>query len=214
MPGTLVLVRHGETSGNAANQFTGLLDPGLTAAGLSEAARVGALLCRSGIIPDRCYTSALLRTRQTLDALIAEMAIEAPPTTASPALNERDYGMLSGLNRDEARSRWGVQQVEAWRRGYSDVPPGGESLEQTAERVIAYYDSEIVPHLLVGQTVLIIGHGNSLRVLTMAIEGLTPTEAASRDLATGEPRIYDRLGQSGRIDEVAHATALRVGQAS
>jgi 2,3-bisphosphoglycerate-dependent phosphoglycerate mutase len=200
MTGTLILVRHGESEWNLKNLFTGWRNPGLTEKGIEEARATGKLLKAKGIVPDLYYTSALSRAQKTLDLMLEEMGIENVTITRNVALNERDYGDLSGLNKDDARAKWGEEQVLIWRRSYDVPPPGGESLKDTAARTLPYYEAEILPHLKAGKTVLIAAHGNSLRAMVMAIEKLTPEEILKREIATGQPTIY-RIGADGELAE-------------
>jgi len=198
MTGTLILVRHGQSEWNLSNLFTGWRNPNLTALGESEARATGKALKAKGIVPDLYYTSALRRAQHTLDLMLEEMGILNVTITRNTALNERDYGDLSGLNKDDARARWGEEQVLIWRRSYDVPPPGGESLKTTAERTLPYYEAEILPQLKAGKTVLIAAHGNSLRAMVMAIEGLTPDEILKREIATGQPTVY-RIGVDGTL---------------
>jgi 2,3-bisphosphoglycerate-dependent phosphoglycerate mutase len=190
MTGTLILVRHGESEWNLQNLFTGWRDPDLTEKGVGEASATGRKLKAAGIAPDLFYTSALRRAQRTLDLILDEMGIVNVTITRAQALNERDYGDLSGLNKDDARAKWGEEQVLIWRRSYDVPPPGGESLKDTAARTLPYYEAEILPELARGKTVLVAAHGNSLRAMVMAIEGLTPEQILKREIATGEPIVY------------------------
>jgi 2,3-bisphosphoglycerate-dependent phosphoglycerate mutase len=190
MTGRLILVRHGQSEGNLKNLFTGWDNPDITDLGIAEARAAGRLLKQEGIAPDFFYTSALKRARQTLDLMLEEMDIADVTIVRNRALNERDYGDLTGLNKDDARARWGAAQVQIWRRSYEIPPPGGESLRDTAARTLPYYQAEIEPKVASGKTVLVVAHGNSLRALVMAVEQLTPEEIVKRELATGEPMIY------------------------
>ena len=200
MTGTLILVRHGQSEWNLKNLFTGWRNPNLTEQGEGEARATGKALKAAGIVPDLYYTSALRRAQHTLDLMLEEMDILNVTITRNVALNERDYGDLSGLNKDDARARWGEEQVHVWRRSYDVPPPGGESLKDTAARTLPYYEAEILPRLQQGKTVLIAAHGNSLRALVMAIEGLTPEQILAREIATGEPTVY-RIGPDGKLVE-------------
>ena len=155
-------------------------------------------------MPDYCFTSALRRAQHTLDLMLEELGIVNITITRNQALNERDYGDLSGLNKDDARKKWGEEQVHLWRRSYDVPPPGGESLKDTAARTVPYYKAEIEPMVTAGKTVLVAAHGNSLRALVMAIEGLTPEQILKRELATGEPVIY-QLGADGKLDAILKA---------
>jgi 2,3-bisphosphoglycerate-dependent phosphoglycerate mutase len=198
MTGTLILVRHGQSEWNLKNLFTGWRNPNLTELGESEARATGKALKAKGIVADLYYTSALRRAQHTLDLMLEEMGVHNVTITRNIALNERDYGDLSGLNKDDARAKWGEEQVLIWRRSYDVPPPGGESLKDTAARTLPYYESEILPQLREGKTILIAAHGNSLRALVMAIEELTPDEILKREIATGEPTVY-RIGADGKL---------------
>ena len=200
MTGTLILVRHGESEWNLKNLFTGWRNPDLTEKGIGEARATGKALKAKGIVPDLYYTSALRRAQHTLDLMLEEMGIANVTIVRNIALNERDYGDLSGLNKDDARAKWGEEQVLIWRRSYDVPPPGGESLKDTAARTLPYYEAEILPQLKEGKTVLVAAHGNSLRALVMAIEGLTPDEILKREIATGQPTVY-RIGPDGNLVE-------------
>jgi len=200
MTGTLILVRHGQSEWNLKNLFTGWRNPDLTEKGRQEARAAGQLLKAKGIVPDLYYTSALKRAQHTLDLMLEEMGITNVTITRHVALNERDYGDLSGLNKDDARAKWGEEQVHVWRRSYDVSPPGGESLKDTAARTLPYFEAEILPHLKAGKSVLVAAHGNSLRALIMAIEGLSSDEIVKREIATGEPTIY-RIGADGKLAE-------------
>lgn len=200
MSGTLILVRHGQSEWNLKNLFTGWRNPNLTEQGEGEARATGRALKAGHFKPDLFYTSALRRAQHTLDLILEEMGILNVTITRNVALNERDYGDLSGLNKDDARAKWGEEQVLIWRRSFDVPPPGGESLKDTAARTLPYYESEILPHLKAGKTVLIAAHGNSLRALVMAIEGLTPDEILAREIATGEPTVY-KIGPDGKLVE-------------
>jgi 2,3-bisphosphoglycerate-dependent phosphoglycerate mutase len=199
MSRTLILVRHGESEWNLKNLFTGWKNPDLTEKGVGEAKSAGQRLKAAGLTPDYCFTSALKRAQHTLDLILDEMSIVNMTITRNLALNERDYGDLSGLNKDDARKKWGEEQVLIWRRSYDVPPPGGESLKDTAARTLPYYESTILPMVCEGKTVLVAAHGNSLRSMVMAIEKLTPEQILKRELATGEPVIY-RLGADGALE--------------
>ena len=200
MSGTLILVRHGQSEWNLKNLFTGWRNPNLTEQGEGEARATGKALKAGHFKPDLFYTSALRRAQHTLDLILEEMGILNVTITRNTALNERDYGDLSGLNKDDARAKWGEEQVHIWRRSFDVPPPGGESLKDTAERTLPYYEAEILPHLKAGKTVLIAAHGNSLRALVMAIEDLTPDEILAREIGTGEPTVY-KIGPDGKLVE-------------
>jgi len=195
----LVLVRHGQSEWNLKNQFTGWNDVGLTEKGVAEAKAAGRRLKAKGLKFDIAFTSALTRAQKTLDLMLDELGQPGLETVRDQALNERDYGDLTGLNKDDARKRWGDEQVHIWRRSYAVAPPGGESLRDTLARALPYYMTHIQPEVLSGRRVLISAHGNSLRALIMALEGLSPDEIVKRELATGLPIVY-RLKADSRID--------------
>jgi 2,3-bisphosphoglycerate-dependent phosphoglycerate mutase len=190
MSGTLVLVRHGQSEWNLKNLFTGWKDVELSPKGVEEAKAAGQKLKAKGLKFDVCFTSALKRAQNTLDLILAEVGQTGLPITRDQALNERDYGDLTGLNKDDARKKWGEEQVLIWRRSYDVAPPGGESLKDTLARSLPYYVHMIQPHVLDGKTVLVAAHGNSLRSLIMAIEGLSKEAILKRELETGVPIIY------------------------
>jgi 2,3-bisphosphoglycerate-dependent phosphoglycerate mutase len=186
----LVLVRHGQSEWNLKNLFTGWRDVGLTEAGIAEARAAGRKLKAQGIVFDVAFTSMLKRAQHTLDLVLEEMGQANVPVFKDLALNERDYGDLSGLNKDDARKKWGEEQVHIWRRSYDVQPPGGESLKDTVARALPYYVQEILPRVLRGERVLVSAHGNSLRALVMVLERLSPEAIVKRELATGIPLIY------------------------
>jgi 2,3-bisphosphoglycerate-dependent phosphoglycerate mutase len=186
----LVLVRHGQSDWNLKNLFTGWKDPDLSEQGVAEAKAAGRKLKEQGLQFDLAFTSVLTRAQHTLKLMLAEIGQTGLPTQKDLALNERDYGDLSGLNKDDARKKWGEDQVLIWRRSYDVPPPGGESLKDTLARALPYYVQEILPCVLRGQRVLVAAHGNSLRALIMVLEKLTPEQILKRELATGVPVIY------------------------
>ncbi|WP_296583293.1 2,3-bisphosphoglycerate-dependent phosphoglycerate mutase [Xanthobacter sp.] len=186
----LVLVRHGQSEWNLKNLFTGWRDPDLTEQGVAEAKRAGALLKAEGLKFDVAFTSLLSRAQRTLSLVLGEMGQGSVETLASQALNERDYGDLSGLNKDDARAKWGEEQVHVWRRSYDIPPPGGESLRDTVARTLPYYNQEILPRVLRGQTTIVTAHGNSLRALIMVLEKLSPEGIMKREVLTGVPMVY------------------------
>ena len=186
----LVLVRHGQSEWNLKNLFTGWKDPDLTELGVKEATEAGRKLKAQGLVFDVAYTSVLTRAQHTLDLILGELGQKGLPTQKDLALNERDYGDLSGLNKDDARKKWGEEQVHVWRRSYDVAPPGGESLKDTGARVWPYYLHVMQPHELRGETVLVAAHGNSLRALIMAIEGISGDDIVKLELGTGVPMIY------------------------
>ncbi|MFT4078926.1 2,3-bisphosphoglycerate-dependent phosphoglycerate mutase [Rhodomicrobium lacus] len=196
MNNVLVLVRHGESEWNKLNLFTGWRDPDLTEKGVEEARKAGELLKKDGYTFDIAFTSALTRAQHTLSLILDELGQRNLPVVENQALNERDYGDLSGLNKDDARARWGEEQVHIWRRSYDVPPPGGESLKDTAARVLPYYEAEILPQVKAGRNVIVAAHGNSLRALIMKLDGLSTEEILKLNLATGEPYVY-RLNPDG-----------------
>ncbi len=186
----LVLARHGQSEWNLKNLFTGWKDPGLTELGVQEARTAGQRLKAMGVQFDVAYTSALSRAQRTCELILEEIGQPGLETIRDQALNERDYGDLAGLNKDDARARWGEEQVHVWRRSYDVSPPGGESLKDTVARVLPYYVREILPRVMGGERVLVAAHGNSLRALVMVLDGLTPETIPSMELATGIPLVY------------------------
>ena len=202
----LVLVRHGESEWNKQNLFTGWRDVDLTDKGVAEARAAGRKLKAQGLRFDVGFTSALVRAQRSLDIVLEEMGQTNIPVFKDQALNERDYGDLSGLNKDDARAKWGAEQVHVWRRSYDVAPPGGESLKDTAARVLPYYIQEILPRVLRGDNVLVAAHGNSLRALVMVLEKLSPQEIVKREIATGVPLIY-RLNADSTVAEMKDLAA-------
>ncbi len=196
----LVLVRHGQSEWNLKNLFTGWRDPGLTEQGVAEAKRAGALLKAEGLKFDVAFTSLLSRAQRTLSLVLGEMGQEGVETLTSQALNERDYGDLSGLNKDDARAKWGEEQVHVWRRSYDIPPPGGESLRDTVARTLPYYNQEILPRVLRGETTIVTAHGNSLRALIMVLEKLSPEGIMKREVLTGVPMVY-RLRADSTVED-------------
>src|SRR3984957_9657408 len=196
----LVLVRHGQSEWNLKNLFTGWRDVGLTEKGVAEARAAGKRLKAQRLHFDIAFTSVLSRAQRTLDLVLEEMGETDITVFKDQALNERDYGDLSGLNKDDARKKWGEEQVHVWGRSYDVAPPGGESLRDTAARVLPYYIQEILPRVLRGDNVIVVAHGNSLRALVMVLERLSPTEIVGREIATGVPLIY-RLNADSTVAE-------------
>jgi 2,3-bisphosphoglycerate-dependent phosphoglycerate mutase len=203
----LVLVRHGQSEWNLKNLFTGWRDVDLSEKGIAEAREAGRKLKTQGIIFDVAFTSALVRAQRTLDLMLAEMGQTNIPVFKDQALNERDYGELVGLNKDDARKKWGAEQVHIWRRSYDIQPPGGESLKDTVARALPYFIQEILPRVLRGERVLVSAHGNSLRALVMVLERLTPEQIIKRELATGMPLIY-RLNSDSTLASKPDPAAL------
>ncbi len=187
----LVLIRHGQSEWNKLNLFTGWNDVALSECGIEEARKAGRALRDAGITFDIAFTSALKRAQHTLELILEELDQSDIPIERNQALNERDYGELSGLNKEVARERWGEEQVHIWRRSYDTPPPGGESLKDTAARVLPYYEEKIRPLLKQSKRVIISAHGNSLRALIMHLEHLTPDEVTKLNLPTGAPFVYN-----------------------
>jgi 2,3-bisphosphoglycerate-dependent phosphoglycerate mutase len=198
----LVLVRHGESEWNLKNLFTGWKDVDLTDNGIAEARSAGRKLKAQGLFFDVAFTSALIRAQRSLDLILEAMGHAEIPVFRDQALNERDYGDLSGLNKDDARAKWGAEQVHIWRRSYDVAPPGGESLKDTAARVLPYYVQEILPAVLRGKRVLIAAHGNSLRALVMVLERLSTRDILKREIGTGIPLIYRLNADSTVADKI------------
>jgi 2,3-bisphosphoglycerate-dependent phosphoglycerate mutase len=194
----LVLVRHGQSEWNEKNLFTGWRDPGLTQQGIGEAKAAGIALKAGGMRFDLAFTSNLQRAQKTLSLLLAEQGQTDLAVTRNEALNERNYGDLAGLNKDDAREKWGAEQVHIWRRSFDTPPPGGESLKDTAARVLPYYEVEILPLIRAGKDILIAAHGNSLRALVMRLEGLSPAQILDVNIGTGVPYIYD-MDEDGAV---------------
>lgn len=186
----LVLVRHGQSDWNLKNLFTGWRDIDLTEKGVAEAREAGRKLKAQGIKFDVAFTSALRRAQRTLDLMLTELGQTTIPIFKDQALNERDYGDLVGLNKDDARKKWGEEQVHIWRRSYDVAPPGGESLKDTLARALPYYVTDILPRVLRGERVLVAAHGNSLRALVMVLDKHTPDSITKLNLDTGVPMIY------------------------
>lgn len=186
----LVLVRHGQSEWNLKNLFTGWKDPGLTEKGVAEATAAGQRLKALGLNFDIAYTSALSRAQNTCKLILEQLGQSSLQTIREQALNERDYGDLSGLNKDDARAKWGEDQVHIWRRSYDVSPPGGESLKDTVARVLPYYCQEILPRVLRGERVIVAAHGNSLRALVMVLDRLTPETIPTMELDTAVPLVY------------------------
>lgn len=192
MSGTLVLVRHGQSEWNKKNLFTGWKDPDLTEQGVAEAIEAGKVLAGEGMKFDIAFTSVLQRAEKTCQHILDGVGQSDLETIHNQALNERNYGDLAGLNKDDARAKWGEEQVHVWRRSYDTPPPGaeGESLKDTGARVWPYYMSEILPRVLRGETVLVAAHGNSLRSLVMVLDGMDTSAITKLNLGTGVPMVY------------------------
>jgi 2,3-bisphosphoglycerate-dependent phosphoglycerate mutase len=191
----LILVRHGQSIWNLQNRFTGWVDVPLTPKGVEEAKAAGERL--RGIDIDICYTSALRRAQHTLDLIQESMPLDAP-VIRDQALNERDYGDLAGLNKDKTREKYGAEQVHIWRRSFDVPPPGGESLKDTCDRTLPFFDRAIMGDIEQGRNVLVAAHGNSNRSIVMKLENLSPEEILSLELPTGVPRVYD-MTEAGEV---------------
>lgn len=192
----LILLRHGESQWNLENRFTGWVDVPLTPRGVQEARNAGEKL--RGFNFDRAFTSVLERANETLRLAIDAIGQSTIPIEKDKALNERMYGELQGLNKTETAQKYGEAQVKIWRRSYDVRPPGGESLKDTAERVLPYYEHTIKPYLLNGETILIAAHGNSLRALIMELEQLSREQVLELNIPTGAPLLYE-LDQTGKV---------------
>ena len=195
----LVLVRHGQSEWNAKNLFTGWKDPDLTSDGTKEAINAGSLIKQRDIQFSMMFTSALKRAQITGQIILDGIEQTDIKVVKNKALNERDYGDLSGLNKDDARKKWGEEQVHIWRRSYDVPPPGGESLKNTAERVLPYFNSSIFPKIMQGENILVAAHGNSLRSLVMQLDNLSKEEVVALEIPTGAPIIYSFEGNEKPI---------------
>ena len=193
----LILIRHGQSEWNALNQFTGWKDPDLTAKGIEEAHNAGRIINNLKINFDLVFTSALIRAQNTAEIILKE--INQPLSTIkNQALNERNYGDLAGLNKDDARKRWGDEQVHIWRRSYDIPPPGGESLKDTGERVLPFFMKEILPHVCEGKNVLVAAHGNSLRSLIKFLDNISDEDIVKLEIPTGAP-IHYVINEDGSV---------------
>ena len=201
MNSKLVLVRHGQSEWNAKNLFTGWKDPKLTDLGIQEAIRAGELLETRNLNFDLMFTSDLFRAQETGRLILEQINQKDIEIIQDQSLNERNYGDLAGLNKDEAREKWGEEQVHIWRRSFDVPPPGGESLKNTAERVLPYFEREIMPKVKKGLNILVAAHGNSLRALVMHLEKISSEEIVKLEIATGDPLIYEfSNGDFVRVD--------------
>ena len=201
MKSKLVLVRHGQSEWNAKNLFTGWKDPKLTDLGIQEAIKAGDLLETRNLKFDLMFTSDLFRAQETGRLILKQMNHADIQVIKDQSLNERNYGDLAGLNKDEAREKWGEEQVHIWRRSFDIPPPGGESLKNTAERVLPYFELEIMPKVKEGLNILVAAHGNSLRALVMELENISSDEIVKLEIATGDPLTYEYSnGEFVRID--------------
>ena len=192
----LVLLRHGESQWNLENRFTGWVDVPLSAKGVEEAKQAGEKL--RGVTFDRAFSSVLARANETLRIVLEALGQTNIPIEKDKALNERMYGDLQGLNKAETAKKYGDAQVKIWRRSYDVKPPGGESLKDTAERALPYYEKMVQPHLVKGETIIIAAHGNSLRALVMELDQLSKEEVLELNIPTGVPLLYE-FDDSGRV---------------
>tara|TARA_Y100000816_G_scaffold250287_1_gene200180 strand:+ start:294 stop:920 length:627 start_codon:yes stop_codon:yes gene_type:complete len=190
----LVLVRHGQSEWNAKNLFTGWKDPDLTSVGTKEAINAGSLIKQRDLQFSMMFTSALKRAQITGQIILDILEQTDIKVVKNQALNERNYGDLSGLNKNDARKEWGEEQVHIWRRSYDVPPPGGESLEDTSERVLPYFNSSILPKIIQGENILVAAHGNSLRSLVMQLDNMSKEEVVALEIPTGAPIIYSFEG--------------------
>ena len=196
----LILVRHGQSEWNAKNLFTGWKDPGLTDQGVSEAKNAGKLILEQDIEFDVMYTSMLSRAQKTGDIILGILNHKEIPIIKNEALNERHYGSLAGLNKDDARKKWGDEQVHIWRRSFDIPPPDGESLKDTADRVLPYFETEIMPKVISGSSILIAAHGNSLRALIMKLDSISSEDIVKLEIPTGAPILYE-FAPDGIVDK-------------
>ena len=186
----LVLIRHGQSEWNEKNLFTGWKDPKLTQKGVDEAIKAGKELKEAGYSFDKMFTSDLFRAQDTGRIILEQMNLASIEVIKDVSLNERNYGDLAGLNKDEARKEWGEDQVHIWRRSFDVPPPGGESLKDTADRVLPYFKENIIPELIQGLNILVAAHGNSLRALVMELEEISSEKIVELEISTGVPLVY------------------------
>ena len=194
----LILVRHGQSEWNEQNLFTGWKDPGLTELGIKEAKNAGSLISDKGIQFDEMFTSMLVRAQDTGAIILDSINQQNIPITKNQALNERNYGSLAGLNKDDARKKWGEEQVHIWRRSFDIPPPEGESLKDTAERVLPYFHEYIMPKVIQGLSILVAAHGNSLRALIMELDLISSEDIVKLEIPTGAPIQYE-FNQNGEV---------------
>lgn len=194
----LILVRHGQSEWNEQNLFTGWKDPGLTELGIKEAKNAGSLISDKGIQFDEMFTSMLVRAQDTGAIILDSINQQNIPITKNKALNERNYGSLAGLNKDDAKKKWGEEQVHIWRRSFDIPPPEGESLKDTAERVLPYFHEYIMPKVIQGLSILVAAHGNSLRALIMELDLISSEDIVKLEIPTGAPIQYE-FNQNGEV---------------
>ncbi|MBN8553973.1 MAG: 2,3-bisphosphoglycerate-dependent phosphoglycerate mutase [Deltaproteobacteria bacterium] len=194
---TLVMLRHGQSIWNLENRFTGWVDVDLSAQGVEEAKHAGQILKKAGYKFELAHTSRLKRAQKTLDIILSEIS-QKPPVTMDSALNERHYGDLQGLNKDECRKKYGEEQVHIWRRSYDIPPPNGESLADTAKRSLPYFREYILKDVKAGRNILVAAHGNSLRSIVMELDQLTKEQIIEVNIDTGVPYVY-QIDASGKV---------------
>ena len=187
----LVLLRHGESQWNLENRFTGWTNVDLTKKGEEEAKKAGELLNQEAIEFDVAHTSLLKRANRTMEICINEMGLSRVSKKFDWRLNERHYGGLQGLNKAETAEKHGDEQVLIWRRSYDIPPPGGESLKDTANRVIPYLNENILPRVYAGENIIVSAHGNSIRAIVMALKKFTPNEILKTEIGWCEPWIFN-----------------------
>ena len=197
----LIIVRHGQSEWNLQNKFTGSTDIELTSTGEMEARNAGRLIKKYPL--DEAYTSVLVRAIHTLNIILQESDNTSIPVTKTAAFNERSYGDCQGLDKLEMTKKYGAAQVQRWRRSYDVVPPNGESLKDTYDRVVPYYAKEVEPKLRANKNVIIVAHGNSLRALMMYLEKISETKISDVNLATGVPRLYE-FDSGLRLSQVSY----------
>lgn len=195
----LIILRHGQSQWNLENRFTGWVDVPLSAKGEAEATAAGDKI--KGFEFDEAYTSVLKRAQNTLSLAMKQAGHREIPVTKNEALNERKYGDLQGLDKADTAAKYGDEQVHIWRRSFDIAPPGGESLKDTAARVIPYFKKEIAPKLKAGKNIIIAAHGNSLRALVMHLEKMAPEEILKFEIPTGLPRLYELDAELNILDK-------------
>ncbi len=196
----LILLRHGQSTWNLENRFTGWIDVPLTEQGIQEANDAGQKIRIAGIHIDEAFTSVLKRAIDTLTVCLKAAGQEGVPTSYDQALNERHYGNLQGLNKAETAEKFGDAQVKLWRRSYDVQPPNGESLKDTAARTLPYFYDKILPEVKRGKNVLISAHGNSLRAIVMDLDKLTEEQVIELNIPNGVPIVYDIDPQGHILD--------------
>ncbi len=195
---TLTLVRHGQSLWNLENRFTGWVDVPLTQTGEDEARAAGQRL--AGKTFDVAYTSVLQRAQDTLTIMLETLEVTVP-VIRDQALNERHYGDLQGLNKAETAARYGDEQVRIWRRSYATPPPNGESLQDTANRTLPFFERAILGDIAQGKDVLVVAHGNSNRSIVMRLDKLSEEQVLALELGTGVPLVYDMERDGTVIDK-------------